>query len=604
MTSAERSVGVPSHVRLFRVPARACLLGVPAHAWLSFCLLVAVALGGFALPAFAEENEKKEDPPAYKGDPETSAEHFDEGEAMREEGHWAKAADAYWKAVQADLNHYRAHVRYQEASLAAGDAIADLRDDYSTYVEDHPRNVKVKLHVLRLDDDLDSRLKRLEALKKAHATDFDVALEIGRVQLARGEPKAALAALEKAVKLAPASRPDILLMAAEAEWALDKRDAARTRLENAVRAKPAFWLGHLMLARFELADGQFEKAAGRAMTVIAQRPTYVAAFLIRAEGLAGTGKVDEAKTLLSRAHKINPKITSVAVAIADLVAKAETAKSYEAAVAWYQKALEVDDEDLHALYGMAWVLERQEKFEEAEEKYRQFVAIDPESVDGINSVGYCLLKQGRVSEAQRQFKRALDLDKDYVTAKANLGSTYDAQTKYGEAIKIYESILKTKGQKDNLRALINCAFDYEALGSFPKAAKLLLRAHEVLPEDPHIMVWVGDNMYFQKKWKDAEAWYQKAIAQDEKSFFAWRGLGLALGERKRWADAVNALARASKLKPDDLDLYLILGDLYREELKDLENALKYYQEYVQRGGDNPDVPDVIIEIQKEMEKKK
>ena len=69
-----------------------------------------------------------------------------------------------------------------------------------------------------------------------------------------------------------------------------------------------------------------------------------------------------------------------------------------------------------------------------------------------------------------QFKRALDLDPAFVTALANLGATFDAQAKYGEAIKVYEKILRMTGQKENLRAIINCAFDSEATGAFPKAA--------------------------------------------------------------------------------------------------------------------------------------
>jgi len=90
---------------------------------------------------------------------------------------------------------------------------------------------------------------------------------------------------------------------------------------------------------------------------------------------------------------------------------------------------------------------------------------------------------------------------------------------------------------------------------------------------------------------------------DAKSFFAWRGLGLTLGRRKRWADAAEALERAKKLKPEDMDMYVILGDIYYQELKKLESALENYQEYMQRGGTDPEVQDAILEIKKELEKK-
>ena len=207
-----------------------------------------------------------------------------------------------------------------------------------------------------------------------------------------------------------------------------------------------------------------------------------------------------------------------------------------------------------------------------------------------------LYKQGRVTEAQVQFKRALDLEPKFVTALANLGATYDAQAKYGEAIKVYEKILKMKGQEGNLRAIINCAFDHEATGAFPKATKLLLTAHKLLPEDANIMVWLGDNMYFQKKWKSAEKWYKTAVRLDEKSYYGWRGLGYALAQRKKYEDAINALEKAIEVKPEEKDLLMTIGDIYLSELDNLDKAKEAYEKYVARGGDDPDVLDLLDEL--------
>ena len=89
---------------------------------------------------------------------------------------------------------------------------------------------------------------------------------------------------------------------------------------------------------------------------------------------------------------------------------------------------------------------------------------------------------------------------------------------------------------------------------------------------------------------------------DEESFFAWRGLGYTLGHMKRWEDAVMALEKAKKIKGDDLDVYLALGDIYMAEIEDLEKALSNFQEYVQRGGNDPAIQDLIIEIQKQLKK--
>lgn len=559
-----------------------------------------VSAAFFTPPAAYAEDEAEESEPIAR-DPATSKEFFEEGELKREERLWDEAATAFWKAVDADLENYRAHARYQETALAAGDPIVEMKVDYDKFVDEYPSNLCLKLHRARLDPP-EERLPALEKLQKSYGKNPDVFLELGRAQLALKDTKAAVGSLERAAALKVGDRPDVLLLLAEALWQADKGEDAVKRLDAAVNANAEFFTARLMLARFQLLQGAFEASAKNADVVIQQRPTFIAAFLIKGEALSSLAKDDDAREVLKNAYRITQAVPDVTIALADLWGRLETDAAYKEATTLYEKVIAVDEENWRALYGLAWVLERQEKYAEAVEKYREVLQLVPESVAAVNSVGFCLLKEGRVTESQVQFKRALDMDREFVTALANLGATYDLQAKYKDAIKIYEKILKMKGQKENIRALINCAFDHEALGAFPKATALLERAHKVLPEDANIVVWLGDNYYFQKKWKEAEQWYQQAISMDEKSFFAWRGLGLTLGHKRRWEDATNALERAKKLKPDDLDMYVILGDIYYQEIKDLKSALDNYQEYMQRGGTDPEVQDAILQIKKALEK--
>jgi hypothetical protein len=51
-------------------------------------------------------------------------------------------------------------------------------------------------------------------------------------------------------------------------------------------------------------------------------------------------------------------------------------------------------------------------------------------------------------------------------------------------------------------------------------------------------------------------------------------------------------------------MYYLLGDIYYDQLKDLESALTNYEEYMQRGGTDPAVQDAILAIKKALEKKR
>ena len=572
-------------------------------------LFVFLMLAAFALPVHAEEEEGADDgTAAMERDPELSKEHFEDAQVAREEQRWGDAATSFWKALESDLLNYRAHVGYIQCALAAGDDRDEIIGDYDRFLEEFPKQLPLKLHRLRLDD-AEARLPKLEKLAKdkALAKQADLHVEHGRTLLALGQPKPAIDALTKALALKSGDRPDVLLLMAEAEHAAGKTAEATARLDAAVKADAEAFEARLVLARLQLGAGEFETAAANATTVVEQRPSYIAAFLLKAEALAGVGtseSMDEARKTLTNAYRANNEIDDVVLALADLTAADETEASFKQAIKYYDEVLERDEENFRALYGKAWVFERQEQWEQATELYREVMAVRPSMADAVNSVGYCLFKQGRVSEAQVQFKRALDMNAEYVTAMLNLGATLDAQAKYGDAIKLYEKVLKMDGQDENIRALINCAFDYEAQGVFPKAQKLLIKAHEILPDDPNIVVWIGDNFYFQKKWDDAMKWYRQAVQMDEKSFFGYRGLGLALSQKKKWSDAIAAFEEARKIKKDDLDLIVLLGDIYYTHLKDLKTALERYQEFVQRGGNDPDVNDAIIEIKKQLEKKR
>jgi tetratricopeptide (TPR) repeat protein len=569
-------------------------------------LLCACLLLGLSGPlVFAEEGDAPADPndtrePYTKGNPASAADLFDEGEAHRELGKWKDAADSYWGALEADLRHFPAHVRYQEVTLRNGGTAADMIADLKSFMRDFKGVPELELHILRLQMEPAARIEALTQRLKKTPKDFNALLELGRAQLAAGAPLEAVKPLQQAATLAPPARREIPLLLAEALIRTNELEKAREILDLGVAAKPDWHAGQLALARLAFMQADLEAALKGVTTYLELRPGTLVGLQLKAEIQSRNGDREGAMTTLAEARRKSEDAPDIAIAYADLLARDEA--GLEGAVAIYKTVLEKDEENARARYGLGWALERQAKYEEAEEQYREVVAVQPTSVHGINSIGYCLFKQGRVSESQVQFKKAVDLDKTYVTAVLNLGATYDAQLKYGDAIKLYEKVLKDKDQKDNLRAIINCAFDHEMLGAFPKALKLLERAHKIVPDDVMIMVWVGDNHYFTKKYKTAEEWYEKAINKDKENFFAWRGLGYALGHRKKWEDAAKALENARKLNDKDLDILLSLGDIYLNETEDLQAAVDVFQDYVQRGGDDPAVPEIIVEIKKRLDK--
>ncbi len=534
---------------------------------------------------------------ADEPDPRASALHVADGDSAYEAGRWKEAADCYWKAIEMDRTNYDAHVKYQRASLRQGVAVADLSADYDSFVRDFPADPAFKLHRARLDPP-DARLKEIDALG-GKATPADLAYETALALLEQDDTTKALKELESAVKKGATPRVEVLLVRtlARAGQSSEAEKRLKDRLDDPVFA--------LEGARLSLATGAYDEAVKRADVVLAVRPASAAALLVRAEARLRTGHEPEAIEILTGARRATQDATPVLLALAGLLGHGpDPDKALPAAAELYDTVLKRDAKDTRAIYGMAWVLERQLKYKEAEDLYRKAASLLPTDASCVESIGFVLFRQGRVSDAAVQFKKAIDLDPDYASAYANLGAMHDEKAEYNEAIDWYEKLLKLRGQKDNIRALVNCAFDHEQLGNFSKAESYLRHAVAIRPKDADLVTWLADNLYFQEKWRDATKLYLQATDLDPKAFYAWRGLGLAFGQQNKWSDAADALEKAKQLKPKDLDLLLRLGGLYLQELENLDKALENFQAYEDNGGDDPAVPDTIAEIQKQIGDKK
>ncbi|MCC7139388.1 MAG: tetratricopeptide repeat protein [Planctomycetes bacterium] len=533
-----------------------------------------------------------------EADPAAARKHAEQGDLLREEGKWDAAAREYGKSLDADEAQYLVHVRYQESVIRSGKG-DELVPEYDDLLKQHPTDAVLKLHRMRLDAPA-SRVERLAPAVKATPGDAPTQLELGRAALAVGDNAVAKKALEAAFAIAP-RLADVFELSCEALRRAGDTSGLRTRLENRLKQEPESYETLIRLARLDLVEGRTKEAYERAIAVLGMRPSYVVAMLVRSEAASRLGKGEEALQSLEAVLRLNPADPDALVASADLTAKGAAEEGLKRAVDLYKKALDVKPTPpaLRAWYGLGWAYERLGQLKEAGEAYREAALLSPTDAAIVNSVGVVLLKQKSFQSALLQFRKAIDLDPKSPEAYLNVAMVAEQQTDWNEAIKQYQKVLGMKGQEGNVRALLNCAFDHEALSQYKKAEELLLRVRQLRPQDSDVATFLGDNLFFQKKWKDAVRAYQDAVKLDEKNRFAWRGLGMALAQDDKPKEGIEALEKARALKPDDPPTLLVLGDLYFLQ-QDLEKALEAYKAYVKAGGTNQDVPVLIEGIEKEL----
>lgn len=543
---------------------------------------------------------------------------YDKAEIAREEGRLEEAVEHYKRAISLHPLYWQAHAGLLAALRGAGEP-SRTSDLYDSLVADHPDSVELKAFQAAAREP-EEAARMLDELASAHADNLRVWIELARAQLRMGDARNAEKSAKKALAIDDASMAARILLG-DAYLAGDKLTSARKEyqavLDQASDNVPARLKLALALHRSNKTDEAL--ALLRRMVSEDNLPRLVAAHWLIGSILIEKGAhADALKSLdaiLSVDKNDHDALIVKGQVLLALEKPVEAAKVFEEAVKAYPKSGT-------ALFCLGWAQEksaespeikdaqRKERLEAAAAAYEKCTNLDP-SVRPRDSLGFVYLLGDLHREAITQFRRAMDIDPRFASAHNNLGLASDMADNRSEAKKRYDHVLK-KIDRQNVRAMVMLALDHWLDGSTNKAIKLLKQALKAAPDDDLAWTFLGDVYYDTKKYAQAIDAYEKAVEIDDKNFFAWYHMGIAYDEdRKKDEEADQCYRKALECKADPPpELALRLAEVNeKENLDRLEEALRFYQLYIDLGGDvsSPGtdwIPNRMEEIQKELAKKK
>nr|MBP7526188.1 tetratricopeptide repeat protein [Propionivibrio sp.] len=127
-----------------------------------------------------------------------------------------------------------------------------------------------------------------------------------------------------------------------------------------------------------------------------------------AQLLAGQGKLDEARKLLSEANAVSAE-QSLQLAIAE-AALLRKANQPQAALDLLDALLEKQPDNPELLYETALLAERLDKMEIMERRLRRLIELQPENGQAYNALGYSFADRGiQLTEARELIEKALAL---------------------------------------------------------------------------------------------------------------------------------------------------------------------------------------------------
>jgi tetratricopeptide (TPR) repeat protein len=184
-----------------------------------------------------------------------------------------------------------------------------------------------------------------------------------------------------------------------------------------------------------------------------------------------------------------------------------------------------------------------------------------------------LARKGLLGQAEEQGIVARQLAPNDPVGHLNLGHIYEAERKWPEAQKEFESAAELDTR--NTAALGQLADFLASRNQMPQALSRIQQFVDANPNDPNAHIILGFLDFESKKYDLAQAEFSRAIELDPKNEQAYLRLGKVYEEEGRKDLAIAPYQKALDLQPRLAPLATMIGNRYLEK-GDLQTAQKYY----------------------------
>ncbi|CAD8111617.1 unnamed protein product [Paramecium sonneborni] len=331
----------------------------------------------------------------------------------------------------------------------------------------------------------------------------------------------------------------------------------------------------------------------------------------KAELLQKEGKFKESINYYDNVLKINEKKNIICWrGKGDCLRKL---KCFTDAIQCYDKALNIQKNDISSLIGKGECLTMLEKYQESKLVYQEVLKYDDKNLASRFGLGECLRLQGSFKEAIEQYDIALKMDEKNVACIQGKGYCFQKITKFNKQrknmrktkkffiLKIYpiEVIKNVKlGQQkiphikqlkqsntQQEQQIINFnAYKSQSVMPNPIQIHVLTRSESFDNRNVIETINQADDLKKQGKYQDALKLYEKVLEKDPNHIPSLNGKGNCLRLMLRFQDSITFLDRALALNKNSTSLYgkgfflnIVIGESLRM-INYFEEANKCYLE--------------------------
>jgi len=198
------------------------------------------------------------------------------------------------------------------------------------------------------------------------------------------------------------------------------------------------------------------------------------------------------------------------------------------------------------------------------EQYQQITQKDPKDADSWVMLGRLYRISNNSPEAEKAYNAALAADPNSEDAMAGLAMLY---ADLGDTQKAISKLKEVTAKSPNERTLAMLAEQYEHLKDYKDAAAALRKAVELAPDNPQLSRGLAQDLMYSDQLDDALKIYQEFANDDPHDWEAQMNISAIYAEQHDMAKAREALDKAKKISPDNLEIRYQDAELLKAENK-------------------------------------
>jgi len=378
---------------------------------------------------------------------------------------------------------------------------------------------------------------------------------LANVYLATRKPEKEIGILKRLIDVAPKDHRHRVRLGKRLLGVGRFKDALG-EFQKAIQVDPKAVEPRIQLGAYYLKMAQYDQAAEEARKALAVDASSSRALALLAACQLREENYEEAKETLTRLTK-DPKVHKGALPFIQIAELDLLDGKVDKAIAQYKDAVEANPKSLHARMGLGQAFLRRASILDAVEQFKEVLAIDATYSPALLALARVHRSTNRLDLALEYCERARGVNPSSPAIRYELAAIRFAQKKYGDAVAVYERILKEKPNDYRARiGIAQCQFESgERAAAIAQLTELLKRQHPLPPARSVLVAFYKRTGEIDK----AQAELETLVKTTAPRLMGAYDLAVLYVHKDRLDPARQLVDAALKAQPGNLGLQLALG---------------------------------------------